>query len=293
MTYDQLVAFLAVAHTGTFAAASRQLHKSQPAVSKLVSNLEDELKLGLLDRTAYRPVLTEAGRQLLPRIEQAVAEADDVRDFARELAAPDEAVVRLVIDAVTPLDMITPALNSVQSTYPHARIQLRTETLASTLDCLFEGAADLVVGQTQGADLSNMEVVPFLQVPVSPVARADHPLAKQAGTLTRRDIRQHVQVVLREQVRRSGSYSINVVRGARQWSVSDLQSKRSVILAGLGWGGLPTDMVAQELRDGILVALDLPEFRVRTLSLALIRPAREAGSAAAQSLFEALASGRR
>src|SRR5258707_10836877 len=61
MTYDQLVAFLAVAGEGTFTAASAALHKSQPAVSKLVRNLEDELGVQLFDRQQYRATLTDAG----------------------------------------------------------------------------------------------------------------------------------------------------------------------------------------------------------------------------------------
>src|SRR6266478_6320066 len=62
MTYDQLVAFLGVAGEGTFTAASAALHKSQPAVSKLVRNLEDELGVQLFDREQYRAPLPDAGR---------------------------------------------------------------------------------------------------------------------------------------------------------------------------------------------------------------------------------------
>jgi DNA-binding transcriptional LysR family regulator len=62
MTYDQLAAFLRVASAGSFTAASQRLHKSQPAVSKLVRSLERELGLELFDRGAYRATLTDAGR---------------------------------------------------------------------------------------------------------------------------------------------------------------------------------------------------------------------------------------
>ena len=62
VTYDQLVAFLAVADEGGFGAASATLHKSQPAVSKLVRNLEDELGVALFDRGQYRATLSDAGR---------------------------------------------------------------------------------------------------------------------------------------------------------------------------------------------------------------------------------------
>ena len=62
MTFDQLVAFVAVASRAAFTAASARLHKSQPAVSKLVRNLEQELGVALFDRRAYRATLTDAGR---------------------------------------------------------------------------------------------------------------------------------------------------------------------------------------------------------------------------------------
>src|SRR5688572_14730232 len=67
MTYDQLSAFLYVAREGSFTAASAALHKSQPAVSKLVRNLEQELGLQLFDRSAYRATLTEAGQRFYER----------------------------------------------------------------------------------------------------------------------------------------------------------------------------------------------------------------------------------
>ena len=62
MTYDQLVAFTSVAAEGTFTGASNALHKSQPAVSKLIRNLEGALGVALFDRTRYRATLTDAGR---------------------------------------------------------------------------------------------------------------------------------------------------------------------------------------------------------------------------------------
>ena len=48
--FYQLVAFVAVAAEGSFTAASAKLHKSQPAVSKLIRNLEDEFGIELFDQ---------------------------------------------------------------------------------------------------------------------------------------------------------------------------------------------------------------------------------------------------
>src|SRR5258705_12476309 len=103
MTFDQLGAFLSVASEGTFTAASAALHKSQPAVSKLVRNLEDELGVTLFDRRQYRATLTDAGRLLHERVAAVVEHTEALRTFGRQLGGPIEPVVRLAVEAGTPL----------------------------------------------------------------------------------------------------------------------------------------------------------------------------------------------
>lgn len=55
--------FIAVAEAGSFSAAARKLFLSQSALSQQVSLLEEELGIRLLDRSGYRPVLTDAGKK--------------------------------------------------------------------------------------------------------------------------------------------------------------------------------------------------------------------------------------
>src|SRR5262245_22849961 len=130
MTYDQLVAFLAVADEGGFVAASATLHKSQPAVSKLVRNLEDELGVPLFDRTQYRATLSDAGRLFRERAAAVIEHTEALRTFGRHLGGRIEPVVRLAIEAVTPVDPILVVLRGVQERFPAVRIELSTERLA-------------------------------------------------------------------------------------------------------------------------------------------------------------------
>src|SRR5262249_24120397 len=77
LTYDQLTAFLAVAGEGSFTEASAKLHKSQPAVSKLVRNLEEEVGLELFDRRQYRATLTDAGRRFYERAASVIERTEE------------------------------------------------------------------------------------------------------------------------------------------------------------------------------------------------------------------------
>jgi DNA-binding transcriptional LysR family regulator len=67
LTLDQIRIFLAVAETGSFSKAAKRLHRAQSAVTYGVQKLEAQFGIPLFDRAGYRPVLTEAGRALLPR----------------------------------------------------------------------------------------------------------------------------------------------------------------------------------------------------------------------------------
>ncbi|MCR8908560.1 LysR family transcriptional regulator [Thermophilibacter sp. ET337] len=62
MTIEQLEHIACVARTGSISRAAAELHMSQPALSRSIRRLEDELGCGLLRRTANRSALTEAGR---------------------------------------------------------------------------------------------------------------------------------------------------------------------------------------------------------------------------------------
>ena len=67
MEIDTLKAFLAVAETGSFSHAADRMHLTQPAISKRVAQLEQQLDARLFDRIGRTVRLTEAGNSLVYR----------------------------------------------------------------------------------------------------------------------------------------------------------------------------------------------------------------------------------
>jgi DNA-binding transcriptional LysR family regulator len=279
-----------VASEGSFTAASASLHKSQPAVSKLVRNLEDELGLELFDRTAYRATLSEAGRRFFERAVAVLESTEALRSFALELAGGVEPVVRLALEAVTPLARITAVLRAIQTRFPLVRIELRTERLSGALEALRSDAADLAVATTLGLDKGTLETRHFASVRIVPVARAGHPLAR-AGRPTPEALREHAQIVLRDSALGESSVSLNVLAGGLRWSVTDVAAKQELIAAGMGWGGLPEHVVAADLASGALVALDVPEFEADRMELFAVRRRDRARGVALQALWQELTAG--
>ncbi len=84
---------------GSFSAAARSLHLSQPAVTMQIQSLEADIGATLLDRQYRRIELTEAGRPLLPVAQEVLRDVEEVRD---DIAALSETVTgRLMLAAST------------------------------------------------------------------------------------------------------------------------------------------------------------------------------------------------
>ena len=71
-------------------------------------------------------------------------------------------------------------------------------------------------------------------------------------------VRQHVQLVLsdRSPLTRGRDFS---VASPRSWRLADLGAKHALLLEGVGWGNMPEPLIADDLAQGRLVALDLPD----------------------------------
>ena len=85
MNLKRLQAFRAVYETRSVTAAAQRLHMTQPAVSRLISDLEKELGLQLFARQRQRLVCTEDGRSFFHEAERALAAVDQVVDIARDI----------------------------------------------------------------------------------------------------------------------------------------------------------------------------------------------------------------
>jgi len=291
LTFDQLTAFLRVATEGSFTAASASLHKSQPAVSKLVRNLEDELGFELFDRSVYRASLTDAGRLFFERAATLVESTESLRSFARELAGEVEPIVRLAVEAVTPLGALVPLLRETLTRFPTVRLELRTERLSGAVQALDADAADLAISTLLGVDSRAMEARRIASVRVVPVARADHPLARAGDPIPEALLRAHAQIVLRDSAQGETAASLNLLPGGLRWTVTDVEAKRQLIAAGLGWGGLPEHVVAEDLARGALAALAVPAFETSAMELFAVRRRDRSRGPVMQALWAGLTSG--
>lgn len=96
-TFRQIEAFQAVMATGSVTKAAETLGLGQPAVSRLIADLETSIQFPLFLRAARTLMPTSKARELLREVERSFLGMDHIRSAAQRLAASDRGAVRLAV----------------------------------------------------------------------------------------------------------------------------------------------------------------------------------------------------
>jgi DNA-binding transcriptional LysR family regulator len=131
--------FVAVAEAENVSRAALKLHVSQPALSRQVRDLEEELGFLLLERSAKSVRLTEAGRMFLAEARAVLQRVQEGVKAARAVASGGHSELHVGY-APSPTARILPStLRAFQSELPHARVKLHDMSTEEMLAGLREG----------------------------------------------------------------------------------------------------------------------------------------------------------
>jgi DNA-binding transcriptional LysR family regulator len=266
-TLDQLQVLVAVADTGSFSAAGRKLNRAQSVISYAIANLEAQLGLKLFEREGARePSLTTEGKAMLADARRMVGVLSDIRARAEGLKQGLEAELVIAVDVTTPAPALTRVLAAFEQEFPSVALRLNVGTLGIVWDQLLTRGASLSVGGQPVAISDELVSVRIGDASMTPVAAPGHPLATYEGRVPLSEVREHIQLVISDvsQVTKGRDFGVFAYR---TWRMTDMSIKRDLILSGLGWGGLPTWMILDDVAAGRLAVLDLEPYPERPYQL--------------------------
>lgn len=142
MNLKRLQAFHAVFSTGSVTEAARRLHLSQPAVSRLIADLERELGLALFVRQRQRLVVTGEGRAFFREAERALAAVDQIVDIARDIRTLQGAHLRVVAPMIVAFGLMPAAIKAFTTLHPRARVSLEIKHMGELADWVTAGPFD-------------------------------------------------------------------------------------------------------------------------------------------------------
>lgn len=122
MEINQMRYFLEVASTQHVTRSAERLHIAQPALSKAIHNLEQELGVPLFASKGRNIVLTEYGKYLQEKMSGIISEIDDLPQELKSIADRENATIHLKVLAASTL--ITDAIIEYRRKHPKINFQL-------------------------------------------------------------------------------------------------------------------------------------------------------------------------
>jgi len=122
MNLRQLEHLLAVAETGSFSRAAERQHVTQPALSRSIQSLEDDLGARLIDRSSKRNELTPLGQAVAVRARHIVLEAAELRRSAELLKQGDLGAIRIGLGSGPGVMLMTPFLTHMALHHPGVHV---------------------------------------------------------------------------------------------------------------------------------------------------------------------------
>lgn len=282
MTFDQLSTFEMIVKTGSFKAAANALNKTQPSISQAIKNLEEEFSIKLFSREAYRPTLTDEGKIFLSKAQKTLQEMRGLTTFAQELGKGFEPILRIGIDAVSPVPLLLEILKRFSEHHPETELSLQFEVLGGTMERLMDGDVDLALTHALTTD-SLIQSIPVTKIKMIPVISPE--LVKKQK-ITRALLMGLTQIVVRDSSRHSTPFSFGLMEGAKKLVISDNGLKKELILSCIGWGSLPETIIQKELKNKKLIPIHLPDIQEKVLEISLLKRTDKALGPVAKRLWE-------
>lgn len=182
MRFDlrDLELFIAVADAGSIARAAERSHTVASAVSKRISDLEENFGMALLVRGAKGIELTAAGHALLARARVLLHHATQLDGEMRRHASGAHGYVRVFANISATVEFLPRALASFAEAHPDIHVHLEEHVSSETAAAVADGTADFgIVSELPVID--GLTTLPFRTDELVLILKSDHAFASRAS----------------------------------------------------------------------------------------------------------------
>ncbi|MDH4003160.1 MAG: LysR family transcriptional regulator, partial [Xanthomonadales bacterium] len=247
----------------------------QPAISKRVSALENELEARLFDRIGRGVSLTEAGQALLPRARNILLDLEDSVRALSNLSGEVHGTLRFGTSHHVGLHRLPPVLKEFVHVYPEVRLDIRFMDSEEACLAVEHGELELAIVTLPPSPANVLQTEKVWDDPLAIMVARDHPLAQKRRP-SLRDLASH-PVILPA----TGTYTRQIAEAAFKevdlhldiaLSTNYLETIHMLVSVGIGWSLLPVTMQDDQTRILSVSALSLSRslgvvyHRDRTLS---------------------------
>jgi len=263
-TIEQLRAFVAAAEKGSFSAAARALGRAQSVVSTHIAMLEDSLGVELFDRSSRSPVLTEAGRDLLPEANAVLRQSHRFDSRAMAQFKGEAVKLNISIGHSVSFQSISETIAALSQRFPFLSGRVHIESRDDVWSHVQEGVSQIGVVMGELPELKNScEMLCLGQIRYCIVASKHSPLARMES-VSDQALAQYPQIVFnrsREQSR---------ILSSQCWEVNDVFMAMYWASLDIGWTAVPLGLAQRIAQEGSMKDLAIVNMELLDLTAANI-----------------------
>ena len=180
MTLVQLKHLIELASTGSFSQSAAKLHLTQPALSRSIKALENELGGALFDRTGRTNALTTLGEHMVQRARVVVDEADELHWASLQLQKGELGQFRIGMGSGPGAMLMTPLLMRMATEHPQAHIDISRGSTTLLVQALRERMLDALILDIRSLQpCADLKIEAQHEMAGAFLCRPEHPLAEQ------------------------------------------------------------------------------------------------------------------
>jgi len=268
---SQLRDVLAVSETGSLRAAGRHLGIAQPAITRSIREIEQELGATLFERHAKGVRLTEIGTAFVKRAHAVQAEILRAKDEVNQLKGRLSGKVSLALSTASSMVLLPKALSEFRKRYPEAVLSISETFFAPVERELLDGRTDLYVGPFETGSTANTFIVEKLfENQRRVVGRRGHPLAhaktfaELSGTqwLRPATAERSTEGDFEDSLAELGLHDPNIVLQSRSALITMLTLANTDLLTVV-----PQQWIDSPVTSALIEAFDLPPFRAAPMCI--------------------------
>lgn len=262
ISIEALIVLDAIEHRGSYAAAAEQLNKVPSALSYIVQKLEEQLNVTVFQRQGRRAVLTPAGKHVLAEGRKILQAINVLSEQTQTIANGWEPKIRIGFDSIIETSFIFTCLARFLVNHENVELDVTEEVMNGTWEALIEDRVDLVVGAPFPVpNQKGIRAIKMGELDNVLVASKKYALANPAlidnQPLSSKQLAPYRNIVVHDSSLHEIPWSINMFEGSQYFFVSSIPAKITALLAGIGMGYLPQNMVQQYINSEQLVEIKL------------------------------------
>jgi len=261
MDISALQAFIAVAEAGSFSRAAERIFLTQPAISKRIAALEQEIGARLFDRVGRKIHLTQAGEALLSRTRAVLGELEDIKRDITNLSGAIAGELSLATSHHIGLHRLPGPLKRFHETYTKVRLNLHFMDSEKACKAVAKGDLELAVVTLPPAAEAPLRVEKIWDDPLDIVVSPGHPLARLQRVQTSMIL--EYPAILPGPGTYTREIILNAFGSLRDriqvgMATNYLEVLKMLATIGLGWSALPRTMI-----DGGLKVVQIEKMEIR------------------------------